>query len=262
MLNTLAAYVSCGSMIGIISGLFGIGGGIVGIPVMLTCFAVEGMPKSLAMHMAVGTMMAVAAATTVAAVSSHHKNNMILVPLFKKIAPFLVVGSLIGTIISSHTNSIYLERAFAVFLLAVAVRIVWQVKPKANSALPHNAIVAITSILIGIVSAFFGLGGGLLLVPFLNWSGIPLKNAIATATACIVPATAFGALSYMLMNANAASPVSFSTGYIYWPAFLGISVMSMSFAPLGAYLTRKTAAPVLRAAFAVLLIFVALHLLK
>jgi len=262
MLIALIAYFSSGALIGLLSGLFGIGGGIVGIPVLLQCFARQGVPTSLSMHMAIGTMLAVAATTALAAMRSHHKNDMILVPLVRRLAPFLVLGSLAGTVISSHLNSICLQRIFAVFLLFAACRMVWTTKPHLRQAVVPSSVVAIVTFSIGIVSGLIGLGGGILLVPFLNWCGISLKHAIATATACIVPATVLGALSYMIMNVPVENSITLSTGYVYWPAFLGISMVSVFFAPVGAYLTQKTSTPVLKGAFSILLTVVAVHLAK
>ena len=262
MLTILVAYLSCGMLIGLLSGLFGIGGGIIGIPVLLQCFARQGMPQSVSMHMASGTMLAVAAVTTLAAIQRHHKNKMILVPLCKEIVPFLVSGSLIGTVMSSHMNAICLQRIFAAFLLFAAFRIVKCSKENVRRPESNKAISPTTTLCIGILSGLLGLGGGILLVPYLHWRGIPLKNAIATATVCIVPAALIGAVSYMMMNVHADSSIASNTGYIYWPAFFGISVTSMLFAPLGAHLTQKTSVPALKAAFSILLIAIAFQLSK
>jgi len=65
-----------------------------------------------------------------------------------------------------------------------------------------------------------------------------------------------------MLSAQAQNVMSLSSGYIYWPAFLGISVMSMLFAPLGAHLTHRASAPALKAAFSVLLIAIAFNLSK
>ena len=266
MLSILIAYLFCGAFVGLLSGLFGIGGGIIGIPVLLQCFAQQGMPSSLSMHMAIGTMLAVAAATTLSALYRHHKNNMILVPLFKKLAPCLITGSLIGTMISSHISSIYLQRIFAIFLLLVALQIILQTKSGARTPVLHDAIVPITKVsqasalYIGILSSLLGLGGGIILVPYLNWCGIPFKYAIATATACILPAVVVGAVSYMMMNA--ANSAACNTGFICWPAFLGIGIMSVLFAPIGANLTHRTSARVLKSTFSILLTVVAFHIAK
>jgi hypothetical protein len=247
-------------LIGLLSGFFGIGGGIVGIPVLLQCFARQGMPQSISMHMAIGTMLAIAAVTTLTAMHKHHKNNMILVPLCKKLAPCLVGGSLIGSMISSHIDAMYLQKAFALFLLFAAFRLAKSSKQEAAHPPSNLAIVPTTTLCIGVLSGLLGLGGGVLLVPYLHLRGIPLKNAIATATACIVPAAMLGAVSYMMMNVSVGNAIASNTGYIYWPAFFGISLTSMLFAPLGAHLTKKTSAPALKAAFSILLIAIAFHL--
>jgi uncharacterized membrane protein YfcA len=262
MLTILIAYLLCGTAVGLLSGLFGIGGGIVGIPLLLQCFARQGMPQALSMHMAIGTMLAVAPATTFAAMCRHRKNQLIVAPLFKRLAPFLAGGSLIGTIISIHISALHLQRIFAVFLLIAALRLTLQSRPRPIPEKLQAVIDPITTLCIGIVCGLLGLGGGVLLVPYLTWRGMPLKNAIATATACIVPAATIGTIGYMSMNLHLDHAVSLSTGYVYWPAFIGVSIMSTLCAPLGAYLTNKIAPPILKTCFSVLLIATAIHLAR
>ncbi|EKD54293.1 MAG: hypothetical protein ACD_60C00099G0001 [uncultured bacterium] len=56
-------------------------------------------------------------------------------------------------------------------------------------------------------------------------------------------------------------PVEWSTGYIYWPAFLGISVASALFAPLGAMLAHKLPKEFLKRIFGWFLLVMACDML-
>lgn len=250
-------------LIGFFGGLFGIGGGIIGIPLLLNFFNEEGMPPSLSMHMAIGTMLATAIPTTIVSIYRHYRKQMILVSILRKILPGAIVGSFLGAMISSHTNSIYLQRIFALFIFFIALQMLLQLllhnEIQPRQVFPNEKIVFVTTLLIGIFSGLLGLGGGVLMVPYLNWCGISIRHAVATATACLLPVTIVGALTYMMVpNVQLANVTSLNSGFIYWPAFLGMSMTSVLFAPIGVHIVHKAPMSVLKVIFATLLIVVAI----
>ena len=103
------------------------------------------------------------------------------------------------------------------------------------------------------VAAFFGIGGGSLTVPFLSACRVSMRNAVATSAACGLPIAVFGALMYAYQGAEIDGLPDFASGYIYWPAFVGIAIASTPFAKLGAKLASRLPERALKKAFAVLL---------
>jgi len=106
---------------------------------------------------------------------------------------------------------------------------------------------------IGAVSSIVGIGGGTLTVPFLAWCNVPLREAVATSSACGLPIALAGALGFVVMGWNDIQLPALATGYIYWPAFAGIGVASVLFAPLGAKLAHALPVTTLRKFFALFL---------
>jgi hypothetical protein len=106
---------------------------------------------------------------------------------------------------------------------------------------------------IGAVSAIIGIGGGTLTVPFLVWCRVPMLQAVATSAACGLPIAVAGAFGFMLAGWNDTQLPEWSSGYLYWPAWLGIVLASSLTAGLGAKLAHKLPAARLRQLFALLL---------
>ena len=83
-------------------------------------------------------------------------------------------------------------------------------------------------------------------VPFLTWCGMTIHRAIGTVAALGFPIAIFGAISYAVAGQSAAGLPPWSLGFVYLPAFVGISVTSVLAAPHGARLAHKLKGPTLR----------------
>jgi uncharacterized membrane protein YfcA len=114
---------------------------------------------------------------------------------------------------------------------------------------------------IGTVSAIVGIGGGTLTVPFLVWCNVTMQKAVATSAACGLPIALAGGLGFVVQGWGHARLPDGSSGYLYWPAFIGIVITSVMFAPLGARLAHALPATTLKRAFAVFLAGLAASLL-
>ena len=96
-------------------------------------------------------------------------------------------------------------------------------------------------------------------VPFLHWFGKPLPRAIATSAACGLPIAVAGTLGFILFGQ--AGNVAGSTGYVYWPAVVLVSLCSVLTAPLGARLAHTLPVAGLKKVFALLLVLVGARLI-
>lgn len=89
-------YLAAGAVAGLLSGLFGIGGGVIIVPVLLALFALREVPASVIMHMAVGTSLATIVFTAISSVRSHWRRGGVLVPVFLRLAAGMCLGSVLG----------------------------------------------------------------------------------------------------------------------------------------------------------------------
>jgi len=254
-------YLVTGAAAGLAAGLLGVGGGLIIVPVLVFAFLQQGMHADVVVHMAVGTSLATIIFTSISSVSAHHKRGAVLWPLVWQLSPGIVVGSLLGALIAKQMSSDNLRIFFGIFELLVAIQMALQVKPKPHRPLPGRLTMAFAGGIIGSVSAIVGIGGGTMTVPFLVWSQVAMKNAVATSSACGLPIAVAGAVGFVLTGWQDVHLPEYSSGYIYWPAFIAIVIASVSLAPLGARLAHHLPALVLKRLFAILLAGLGLRML-
>ena len=254
-------YLGVGAIGGILAGLLGVGGGLVIVPVLLWLFTVQGFDSAVVLHLAIGTSLGTIIATSVSSVRAHHRRGAVRWALVARLAPGIVVGALAGAWLADQFSTLWLQRVFALFVISVGVQMLGNPKVTGHRDPPGAAGMGVAGTVIGVVSALGGIGGGTLTVPFLIWHRVPAVNAVATSSACGLPIAIAGALGFLVTGWGEAALPPAATGYIYWPALLGIAATSVITAPLGAWLAHRLPVPVLKRLFAALLLGVGSKLL-
>lgn len=252
-MTELAIYLTLGATAGLFAGLFGVGGGLIIVPVLAWVFAAQGVHAGIIMHLAVGTSLASIWLTSLMSIRAHHQRGAVDWALVRKLALGIVLGALAGAFIADQLPTTALKRIFGLFELFVAAQMLMVSRYQAHFDLPGRLGLALAGSIIGVVSAIIGIGGGTLTVPFLLWCRVPTIQAVATSAACGLPIAVAGALGFVLTGWNEVQLPEWSTGYLYWPAWLGIVVASSLTAGLGARLAHTLPAARLRQLFALLL---------
>jgi len=246
---------------GVLAGLMGIGGGLVIVPALIWVFGSLGFEGSVLVHLAVGTSLATIVVTGLSSVLAHHKRGAVRWDLVWRLTPGILLGAFLGAWIADYLTEIWLRRFFASFLLLVALRMLRASTVHARYDLPGPWGTGVVGTGIGAISAIVGIGGGTMTVPFLSACRVSMRQAVATSSACGVPIAVAGGLGFLWTGwAEPDLPLG-STGYIYWPAFVGIVLASTPSAPLGARLAHSLPVETLKRAFAILLLIVAIRLL-
>ncbi len=254
-------YAGLGVFAGVIAGFFGVGGGLIIVPVLVTIFQGKGFDENVLVHIAIGTSLATIVITSVSSVYAHHKRGAVLWSVFRIITPGIIAGALLGAVIANFLPGAQLRIVFGVFELIVAGYMAWDFIPAPHRNLPRHFVFNITGILIGMVSSVIGIGGGTMTVPFLTWCNVSIRNAVATSSACGLPIAIAGTTGFILTGWPEATLPEWSTGYIYWPAFLGIVTASVVFAPVGARLTHALPVSITKRFFSLLLVFLGIRML-
>jgi len=179
---------------GMAGGLFGVGGGLVLVPILTGFF-------KLTQHKAHGTSLAVIGATALVSVivyASHGNVEWITAALVAIASIFTArLGARLTTRFSPHG----LAKTFAVFLFLVAIRLLWKV-PEPTAAALHMGPAAIwfdlvLGSMVGLVSGFMGVGGGIISVPvFTLGLGMTQQLAQGTSLAVILVAAPAGAIEH------------------------------------------------------------------
>lgn len=254
-------YLLLGACTGLLAGLFGIGGGLIIVPALVFILANQDVNPAALMQIALGTSLATIIVTALASIYGHQRHRAILWPVCARLTPGIVIGAALGVAFAEFIGSDALRVVFAVFVILIALQMLFGLKPPASRALPGAAGMTTAGTGIGGMSMLVGIGGGTLTTPFLLWCNTPLRNAIATSAACGLPIAIAGTLAYMIVGLGTEGLPAGSTGYIHWPAVIGIAAASIVTAPLGAHLTHTLPVPLLKRLFALLLVAVALAML-
>ncbi len=260
-METLALYLLLGACVGVVAGLFGVGGGLIIVPALLFIFHASGISPDVIMHLAIGTSLATIMVTSLSSVRAHHLHGAVLWRVFIKLAPGIVAGAWLGAYIVDQLPSATLRVIFGVFELLVAAQMGFGIKAAPHRQLPGWRGMSLAGIIIGKVSAIIGIGGGTLTVPLLVWCNIGIRQAVATSAACGLPIAVAGTIGFIITGWNASALPAWSTGYIYWPAFAGIALASVFCAPFGARLAHTLPADKLKRYFAILLAILGIRML-
>lgn len=260
-LSTILVYLLAGCVSGFLSGLFGVGGGAIIVPVLLVVFASQGIPEEVMMHMAVGGSLAVIMMTSVSSIRAHWQRGGVLWPVALRLAPGIIGGALLAAFIADWMSADLLRLVFAVFLVGMALKMALDLHPKIVGRLPGAAGMTLAGGVIGALASLVGIGGGILTVPFLTRSGISIQQAVGTSAACGFPIAAAGTAGFILAGWDHSALPPLTTGYVYWPAVGGIALAGVLVAPLGARLAHWLSQLVLQRLFAAFLAVVAVKVL-
>lgn len=254
-------YPFLGAAAGIIAGLFGLGGGIIIVPVLIFAFGLLDMPSTILVHMAVGTSLATIIVTSSSSVLAHHKIKAINWTVVKHMSIGIIIGTWLGAVAADYVSGEQFKKLIGVFSLLVALQMALNLKPKAARSLPNTTGQTLAGTIIGSVSSLFGIGGGSLSVPYFAYCSMPIANAIATSSALGLPIAISGTLGHIYAGWDTQALPSYSLGYVYLPAWLGIILTSAIFAKLGAKLAHKLPPLLMKRLFALLLSLVAIKFL-
>jgi uncharacterized membrane protein YfcA len=254
-------YLVLGGFAGVLAGLFGVGGGIIIVPVLVFSFTAQGFDAEILTHLAVGTSLATIVFTSINSVRAHHSVGAVRWAVFAWLTVGIVLGSALGTLTASYIAGPHLQKIIGVFALVVSLQMALDLRPKARREIPGKPGLTLAGLVIGWASAIFGIGGGSLTVPFLTWRSLSMQQAVATSAACGFPIALASTLSFMILGWHDPLLPPHSLGFIYLPALLGIAVTSMLFARFGARLAHKLSPRLLKRLFAALLFCVGLNFL-
>lgn len=249
-------FLGTGSLAGILAGLLGIGGGLFIVPVLLFLLPAIGVQSEQLMSICVATSLCTIVITSMSSIIAHQKHRAILWPVFWRFVPGICTGALVGAFLADRVSQQLLTYLFGISVILIACKMLFPMQPKSTLELPGFAGLTLVGMFIGTISAMIGIGGGALSVPILNYWKTPMVKAVATSAACGLPLALTATVGFIVTGWDQNGLPSYTSGYVYWPAVIGIISSSIIFAPLGAKFAHKISAPLLKRLFAVFLLVV------
>lgn len=251
-----------GAFGGFAAGLLGIGGGMILVPFMIMLFPMAGIPEAQMVHTAIATSMGTILFTSMSSMRAHHRKGAIRWDIVAVLVPGIIIGGLLsGGAVFSFLDPAWLSLVFAGFVAYSAVKMMWGRPPKPERVMPGKLVTGAVGVVIGFVSGLVGAGGGFLSVPFMVRSNVPIHNAVATSAALGFFIALANSVGYVSSGQGGDTGVPWMLGYIHLPTLIGIVVVSMLTAPLGARCAHSLPVPTLKRVFACLLFVLAFYML-
>lgn len=235
--------------VGAFSGAFGVGGGIILVPVLVLLLHMQ-QKRAQATSLVMVSLAALAGFITYA-----FAGFVAWIP-----AAFILAGGLVGSWLGSsvvkRTSDYRLQIGFGLLVVAVAIRLLWPTGGAVATEIPEiSALVSLayvaSGVAMGLLSALFGIGGGIILIPIVvTIFGFSQQLAAGTSLAVMAPIAIFGAWR---QSAGGATD---------WPVGLRFGLASIPGGVLGAVVAVSVSGSLVRAAFSVVLVVIGFRMLR
>ena len=225
---------------GFAAGLFGIGGGLITVPILFYIFGSAGIEPTYLMPLAVGTSFGIIIPTSIVSVLTHHQHKAVDFSVVKGYGVFVITGVILGTILASglKTKPLILFFAIVVFLLAFYLLFLKEKETSISIKMGLSAKI-ISGIITGFISAPMGIGGAVMNVPILKFFGYPINKAIGSAAAIGFVIALFGAIGFLMSGKYLDVNIPLSIGFLNIPAFLIFFPITTFMARIGAKVSHK-----------------------
>ena len=206
-------FILLGFIAGVLGSMLGLGGGIVMVPVLTFL----GFSPTTAASNSLFAALSNAIASTI----SYSKQKRIEVTLGLKLGLLSIPGTVLGAIISTDVTPGIFKILFGLILISSVAYIFLRKKMKSTEKLmSYQTMIfaAGASLFAGIISAFFGIGGGIIFVPLMvAGMGMAMKKAAPTSQLILL----FSSLSGVIVHSILGHPDFTQAGFLAIGSFFG-----------------------------------------
>jgi uncharacterized membrane protein YfcA len=220
-----AVIVAGGVLAGFLSGLFGIGGGAIIVPVLYEVFRIIGVPDDIRMQLCIGTSLAIIVPTTTRAYFAHRARGAFMPDVLRVWMVPMVAGVGIGSMLAAYAPQAVFKIVFVILAAIIAARLLlggdkWRL----GTDLPGRAGMVAYGLGIGLAGSLMGVSGGSMSTMVLTLYGRPIHAAVGTAAGLGVPLTIAGTIGYVLAGLpyQALTP-PLSLGFV---SLIGVALMA------------------------------------
>ncbi len=258
--------LAAGAGTGFVSGLLGIGGGAVMVPISYWLILTMNVSPDIAIRIAFGTSLLVILPTVISGSWRHSRKNAVRWKTALILGSCALGGGLLGATLAAHLPEKILTTGFGGLVLAIALWMGLGMIPKLQKTgegpLENLGLVAACGFPIGIVSGLTGLGGGVLIVAVLVLGlSFPMHIAVGTSVAAIILTSLGGIVGYIVNGLGESGLLPYSLGYVNLPIWLCLVATSIPMAQLGARAAHALPTKSLRYIFIAFLIYVGLEMI-
>jgi len=188
--------VPLGVAAGLVGSVVGLGGGLIATPVLVSSGFAPAAAAAASLFVSLGN----AAASTV----SYWRQRRVRTSALVRLAAAAVPGTVLGALASGAVMPAAFKALLAVLLAACVIHMLVRRRATGGAARPATGmalLAAAASFFAGVLSSFFGIGGGIIYVPLLlGIMGLTMRESVATSQAILVPVSLAGVLSHAALG--------------------------------------------------------------
>ena len=203
-------------VVGFMAGFFGIGGGLIMVPILFHIFDFASIKYEFIMHVAIGTSFAIIIPTSIISIMTHMKFKAVDFTIVKSFGVFVVIGVMLGTIFAVNLKTSSLVLFFSIMTMLFAIYFL-MAKEKINPK-PRKIN---------------------LIYPILKMFGYPIKVAIGTSAAVGFLIALIGTIGFVVSGNYLNINIPLSLGFLNVPTFLIFVPITMFMAKIGAKTVHK-----------------------
>jgi uncharacterized protein len=257
-------FIAAGWAVGFFAGLFGVGGGVLAVPLLVFTYARLQVAPSVLTHIAIGTSLWVVIFASLGSAYQQKRQKNIHWRAVLVLGGSSAFTALATTRVAAEMNGRFLRIAFACLVIAAGVKMLTESKTQAERRLilegpPSTLGLIAVGLIAGIVASLAGVGGGVITIPMMYYFlNMPLKLAIGTSSATIVFTAVFSVFGYIFHGIGHPDLPGWCLGFIDLYRGTALAIGTVMMAGVGAYISFKTSPYRLRRFFAVFTMVMAL----
>jgi uncharacterized protein len=250
-----AAILAGGVVAGLLAGLFGVGGGVIAVPVLYEVFRILNVPDAVHMQLCIGTSLAIMAPTNIRSYVTHRATGAVLTDVVRQWTPGVIAGIAVGSVVAVFAPSPVFKLAFVIVASIIAAKLLFGRESwRLGDDLPKHPLTRLFGLAVGLMASLTGVSGGSLCTMVLTLYGKPIHRAVATSAGIVVPIALAGTVGYVLAGLpHQALLPPLSIGFVSLIGFALMAPVSSITASYGARLAHAMPRRALEIAFGLFL---------
>lgn len=259
----LLSLVLTGILVGALSGLLGIGGGFIMVPILLWLFMAMGLPEEIALRLALGTSLAAIIPTALSGALAHRRRGFLVWRAGYLLGTSAAIGGVAGVVLAVYLPAETVRIFFGLVVLTAGLRVLLPQTDAGENVPEIDGSRYLTwGLPVGVVSGLAGIGGGVILIPILTTVlRFGMLRAVAISAVVMIFTATAGTLSYMIAGIGVSGLPPGTIGYVGLIQALVIVAVSMPAAQIGAAAAQRLPPLILRAAFVLLTGYIGIRML-